>query len=172
MTNLKTSFLAGLTVLLIGCSASLAVTAQDAATILTGPELSRIVPASFYFQGLSAPTQMRNAAAARFGSNRYVIAGLVDTSGYAADVRSKYEGFLITDSEIKINGTSLQTGAYGFGFSSDGKLNVMDLAGKQILSVAATKDNELKRPRPLMMSKDASGLRLYGGRDYATISLN
>jgi hypothetical protein len=171
MTNLKTSFLRGLVVLVIGCSATLAVKAQDSASILTGPELSRVVPASFYFQGLSAATQMRNAAAARFGSNRYVLAGLVDTSGYAADVRSKYEGFLITDSEIKINGTSLQTGAYGFGFSSDGKLNVMDLAGNQILSVAATKDNELKRPRPLMMSRDANGVRLYSGRDYATISL-
>jgi len=171
MNNLKTTFLRGLALLFIGCSATLAVTVQNSATILTGAELSRVVPPGFYFQGLSAPTQMRNAAAARFGSNHYVIAGLVDTSGYAADVRSKYEGFLIADSEIKINGTSLQTGAYGFGFSSDGKLNVMDLAGNQILSVAATKDNKLKRPRPLMMSRDGNGLRLYGGRDYVIISL-
>ena len=36
--------------------------AQESATILTGAELTRIVPTGFYFQGLSAPTQMRNAA--------------------------------------------------------------------------------------------------------------
>ena len=79
-------------------------TAQDRATILTGAELTRVVPTGFYFQGLSAPTQMRNSAAARFGTTRFVIAGLVDTSGYSADVREKYVGFLITDSEITLNG--------------------------------------------------------------------
>ncbi len=80
------------------------VAAQDRATILTGPELTRITPTGFYFQGLSAPTQMRNAAAARFGADSYVIAGLVDTSGYSADVRQKYEGFLIADHPITVNG--------------------------------------------------------------------
>jgi len=50
-----------------------------------------------------------------------VIAGLVDTSGYAADVREKYQGFLITDSPIRIGGSELGSGAYGFGFSNDGR---------------------------------------------------
>src|SRR6187455_2996298 len=86
--------------------------AQESATILAGAELTRVVPTGFYFQGLSAPTQMRNAVAARFGKDRYVISGLVDTSGYSADVRAKYVGFLITDSAIKLNGESLPAGAY------------------------------------------------------------
>src|SRR5437660_6301458 len=94
-----------LAVLFITCSLPLIVRAQDSVTVLAGAELTRVVPPGFYFQGLSAPTQMRNTAAARFGSNRYVIAGLVDTAGYAADVRAKYEGFFITDSRIKINGS-------------------------------------------------------------------
>jgi hypothetical protein len=98
-----------------------------------------------------------------------VIAGLVDTSGYAADVRARYEGFLITDSAITINGSELGTGAYGFGFSNDGKLNVLDLAGKEVLSVSTTKDLQLKRPRPLMMTTAGNGVRLYGGKDYAVI---
>jgi hypothetical protein len=113
---------------------------------------------------------MRNTAAARFGANRYVIAGLVDTSGYAAEVRAKYEGFLITDSPITINGSDLGVGAYGFGFSNDGKLNILDLAGNEILSVATTKESKLKRPRPLMMTSVDDGIRLYSGRDYALIS--
>src|SRR5215207_11091477 len=86
-------------------------TAQERATILAGAELTRVVPTGFYFQGLSAPTQMRNAAAARFGKDRYVIAALVDTSGYSADVRAKYVGFFITDSEIMLNRELLVPGA-------------------------------------------------------------
>lgn len=155
-------------VLSIACLPLLTV-AQDQATVLAGAELTRVVPPGFYFQGLSAPTQMRNTAATRFGTNRFVIAGLVDTSGYAADIREKYEGFLITDSPISINGTDLGTGAYGFGFSKDGKLNILDLAGNQLLSVATTKDAQLRRPRPLMMSKSGNGIRLYRGKDYAQI---
>src|SRR5262245_2364844 len=155
--------------MLVASSLSM-VQAQDQVTVLAGPELTRIVPPGFYFQGLSAPTQMRNAAAARFGSKRYVIVGMVDTSGYAADVRAKYEGFFITDSPIKINGSELATGAYGFGFSSDGKMHILDLASREILSTSTTKDSSLKRPRPLMMMKSGAGVRLYTGRDYVTIT--
>ncbi len=145
------------------------IKAQESVTVLTGAELMRVVPSGFYFQGLSAPTQMRNSAAARLGTSRYVVAGMVDTSGYAADIRARYEGFLITDSVITINGSELGVGAYGFGFSDDGKLNVLDLAGKEILSVATTRDNQLKRPRPLMMMKAQNEVRLYSGKDYAII---
>src|ERR1041385_7719441 len=119
---------------------AVSVAAQGGATILTGAELTRVVPNSFYFQGLSAPTQMRNAAAVRFGKDRYVISGLVDTSGYSADVRAKYVGFLITDSPITLNGESLQPGAYGFRFANEGKLTVLDLAGKDLISVSITND--------------------------------
>jgi hypothetical protein len=143
--------------------------AQNSATILAGPELTQVVPPGFYFQGLSAPTQMRNSAAARFGTKRFVITGLVDTSGYAADVRAKYEGFFITDSPVSINGSDLGTGAYGFGFSNDGKMQIMDLGGNQILSISTTRDNDLKRPRPLMMAKAAEGVGFYSGKDYVTV---
>lgn len=156
--------------LVVSGSMPLLAKAQERAVILTGPDLARVVPPGFYFQGLSALTQIRNSAAARFGNSRRVIAGLVDTSGYAADVRSKYEGFLITDSTILINGTKLPTGAYGFGFSNDGKLTVMDISGKEVLSVDTAKDKSLRRPRPLMMTADSHGARLYSGRDYVVIS--
>ncbi len=144
--------------------------AQERAAILAGAELTRVVPTGFYFQGLSAPTQMRNSAAARFGKDRYVISGLVDTSGYSADVRAKYVGFLITDSAISLNGQSLPPGAYGFGFATEGKMTVMDLSGKDLLSVPVTNDKGLKRPRPLTMAADAGGVRLYSGKDYVVIA--
>ena len=172
MNRLMRHLLTAVAVMAISCSIPFLVIAQDQATILTGAELSRVVPASFYFQGQVAPTQMRNSAAARFGTNRYVIAGMVDTSGYAAEVRAKYEGFLIADSEITINGSKLGVGAYGFGFSNDGKLNILDLAGNEVLSASTTKDTKIKRPRPLMMTKSGNGIRLYSGRDYAEITAN
>lgn len=170
MKNCRKYSITGAALLFVISCLPAIVTAQPQTGILAGAELSRVVPPGFYFQGLSAPTQMRNAAAARFENDRHVIAGLVDTSGYAADVRSKYEGFIITDTDITINGKSLGIGAYGFGFSNHGQLNVMDLAGNQILSIASTKDSKLKRPRPLMMSLDGQGIRLYSRRDYALIS--
>ena len=170
MTKWKRPAITVLALLFFACSAPRLVVAQDSWTVLAGAELSRVVPPGFYFQGQNAATQMRNAAAARFGSNRYVIAGLVDTSGYAADVREKYQGFLITDSPIRIGGSELGTGAYGFGFTNDGKFVVLDLSGKEVFSQLATQDKELKRPRPLLMSKSGGGIRLYSGRSYVTIA--
>ena len=170
MMNLKRVLLKCSLVLSVISYLPVLVNAQDSVTILTGADLTRVVPTGFYFQGLSAPTQMRNSAAARFGSKRFVIAGLVDTSGYAADVRAKYEGFFIVDSPVMINGSDLGTGAYGFGFSDDGKLQILDLAGNQILSVSTTKDSELKRPRPLMMTKSEDGIRFYNGKNYVTVT--
>jgi hypothetical protein len=156
--------------LLAIASFSLPVLAQDRGTILAGAELTRVVPSAFYFQGQSAPTQMRNSAAARFGTNRFVIAGMVDTSGYSAEIRARYEGFFITDSAITIGGETLSTGAYGFGFSKDGKLNILDLAGNEVLSVAVTNDKDLRRPRPLSMTMSGTDVRLYRGRDYVVIA--
>jgi hypothetical protein len=144
--------------------------AQKTPTILAESDLARIVPTTFYYQGQSAPTQMRNAAAVRFAPERYVIAGLVDTSGYSAEIRGKYEGFLITDSAIKIGGVKLNTGAYGFGFSSNGKVNIFDIGGKLLLTVKSKSDANMKRPRPLMMMQAADGVRLYDGRNYVVLS--
>jgi hypothetical protein len=159
---------ASITTSLLVCS--LAIAAQDTAIVLTGKDSARVVPTTFYFEGLSAPTQMRNSAAARFGSKRYVIAGLVDTSGYSTEVRAKYQGFFITDSPITVGGKDLGTGAYGFGFSDDGKFNVFDIGGSAVMSVGATKDTALRRPRPLMMVKEKDGVRLYAERGYVIIA--
>ena len=47
---------------------------------------------------------------------------------------------------------------------------ILDLAGYEIISVATTKDNQMKRPRPLMMLKVGNGIRLYSGKDYVEIA--
>ena len=168
--NLRSAFRSGapaaaLLLLLLPAAAL----AQGWPRILEGAELERVVPQGFYFEGQSAATQMRNAAAAQLGPRRFVMAGLVDTSGYSSDVQAKYQGFIVTDSPITIGGARLPTGAYGFGFTS-GWLHVMDVGGRRVLSVRAREDDRLQRPRPLMMTDARNGVRLYAGRSFVLIS--
>jgi len=158
-------------ILSVAAFAAVGAAAQGGALVLEGAQLARVVPPGFYFEGQSAPTQTRNTAAAKFASDRYLIVGMVDTSGYSSDVRAKYQGFLITDSPVTVGGQQLGTGAYGFGFTDDGHLNILDLGGKQILSAPTTKDTKIKRPRPILITTDAGGVRFYSGRDYAVINV-
>src|SRR5436309_2000636 len=163
-------------ILYFGMTASIAfllcasALAQNAPAVIDDKDAAVVIPTSFYFAGQSAPTQMRNAAAAKLAKDRFLIAGLVDTSGYSTEISGKYEGFLITDSPVKIGDKELGTGAYGFGFSQDGKLNIFDISAKQILSVNTSPDADLKRPRPLQMVSSGGSIRLYKGKNYVAVS--
>lgn len=164
MKNVKSTLLV---LISLGCLFSFAYP-QSRYEVLSGDALKRVVPTSFYFAGQSAETQIRNSAATKLGEKRFVIVGMVDTSGYSTEIQGIYEGFFITDSPIRIGGKILKTGAYGFGFAKD-KVNIFDLSSKQILSVKATEDPEIKRPRPLMMTADEKGIRFYKGKTYVSI---
>ncbi|NNE66768.1 MAG: hypothetical protein HKN33_09380 [Pyrinomonadaceae bacterium] len=132
-------------------------------------ELKTIVPASFYFAGLSGNTQRRNSSVGLLGDKRYIVAGLVDVSGYSTDISGVYEGFFITDSNVEFGDKKLDIGSYGFGFAKDGTVNLFDLSGKKIVSARTVKDTEMRRPRPLMMVPAEEGIRFYKGRDYVLI---
>lgn len=145
------------------------VVGAEEAVILSGEDLNKVVPTGFYYEGLAAPTQMRNAAAVRFGAKRFVIVALVDTSGYATSIRERYEGFFITDSAIQVGRAEVAAGAYGFGFTADGKMNIFDVGGTQLHSAVATRDASLTSPRPLAFVKAGEELRLYRGRNFVVI---
>lgn len=138
--------------------------------ILEGPALAGVVPPGFFYAGKSAPTQERNSAAARLPRNNYVLAGMVDTSGYSADVREVYQGFFIADTRVSVGTGALPPGAYGFGFTADGNFTVTDVGGNKLLAVPTTEDAALQRPRPLMMTKSGNSVRLYGGRRFVQIT--
>lgn len=157
-----------LTTLLAFVALAAATAAQTKPVVLAGEELKQVVPTDFYYAGQTAETQMRNSAAARFGDDRHVIVGLVDTSGYSIEIAGVYEGFLIIDIPVRIGNKRLGTGAYGFGFSKDA-INVFDLGAKKILTVPATLDSEMKRPRPVMIVGEETGIRLYKGKSYVVI---
>ena len=123
----------------------------------------------------SAPMQMRNTAAVQWGAGkdaRLVIVGMVDTAGYSSEVRAKYQGFFINDSHVTVGGNELATGAYGFGFTDDGHLNIFDIGGRLVLSTPAKKDAKIQRPRPILITVDAGEVRFYSGRDYAVINVH
>jgi hypothetical protein len=128
----------------------------------------KLFPETVFFRGQSAPAQMRNTAGVRFADGFYILAGLVDNSGYSSGVREKYQAYLITEVTVEIGGQSLKPGAYGFGYLKDGKFVVLDLGNNELFQTATQRDAELKRPVPLQVlaSPNAGGYRLYNGRDY------
>jgi hypothetical protein len=113
--------------------------------------------------------QLRNSAGFRTTDGKMVLTGMVDTSGYAADVQEKYQGFFITQIKLNVGGSDLAPGAYGFGFTKDGKFQVMDVAGNTLLTTASTSDDKQAHPVPLKMMEDSGGFRLYHGRSYVIL---
>ena len=164
----RRSFFVALSSILFAAFA-ISANAQDY-EVLTGAALTKVAPKSFYFAGQSAETQMRNTAAAKIGKDRFILAGMVDTSGYSTEISGKYEGFFITDSPVTVGDKTLDTGAYGFGFATNGQIKFFDLSSKEILSVATQADAEMKRPRPLQMTVEAKGIRFYKGKNYVLVA--
>ena len=140
-------------------------------TILNATETAKILPGPVFFRGQSAPVQGRNSGGIKSGDGMYVLATLVDTSGYSSAVQQKYQAYFITEVAIEINGHPLAPGVYGVGFVG-GNFGVMDIGAHDLFSVAATRDSELKRPTPLQVIADgtAGRYRLYEGREFVVIS--
>jgi hypothetical protein len=144
------------------------VAAQSGAnTILKPAEVEKLFPATVYYVGQSAPSQLRNSGGVKFGDGHYVLVSLVDTSGYSTGVAAKYQGYIITETTLKIGGKLLPAGAYGFGFLNGDEFLITDLGGGQVLTEKPATDQTIDRPRPLQVSDDpAGGFRLYAGRRY------
>jgi hypothetical protein len=157
----------GLAVVIFSC---LLLSAQQLKPgVLSSDDIRRVVPATYFFRGQSAPVQLRNSAGFSGTDGKLVLAGLVDTSGYASDVQAKYQGFLITEVKLNIEGTELRPGEYGFGFSQEGKFMVMDVGANDLFSVTGQVDQKLPRPVPLKVVEDGGAYRLYAGRKWVSL---
>ncbi|MGO9863701.1 MAG: hypothetical protein ACLPLR_08835 [Terriglobales bacterium] len=143
--------------------------AQAGAQILTGDEVKKVVPGSFFFAGQSAAVQVRNSVALKNSAGKLVLAGMVDTSGYSSGIAEKYQGFLITETKLSFDGATLDAGAYGFGFK-EGKFIVMNVAGADVFSIACQSDDKIEHPVPLKLEKDGARYRLYAGRKYVVVT--
>ena len=99
------------------------LSAQQKPGVLSADEVRKVVPAVYFFRGQSASVQLRNSAGFSVPEGKLVLAGLVDTSGYASDVQAKYQGFLITEVKLNIAGTELRPGEYGYWILSGRKVS-------------------------------------------------
>jgi hypothetical protein len=148
-------------------AAPVLVFAQGEATILKAADTAKILPATVFYCGQTATTQLRNSGGVKFADGHYVLASLVDTSGYSTGIAAKYQAYFITEVPIRIGGQQLAAGAYGIGFIADNKFVVTDLGAHDVFTGSSENDPDLKRPTPLQVLPDpAHGFRLYAGRAY------
>jgi len=139
---------------------------QSKAGVLSAQDIKRVVPATYFFRGQSAPVQLRNSGGFSTADGKLVLAGFVDTSGYSTDVQAKYQGLFITEVKLSVEGTELAPGQYGFGFSKDGKFLIMDVGANDLFTVSGRADDKMPRPVPLKVVADGDGYRLYSGRKW------
>ena len=138
--------------------------------LLPAAELERLLPATVFFSGQSAPLQLRNSAGYRTTTGRLIWAGLVDTSGYSTGVREKYQFYFVAEVPLRAGTLSIAPGIYGGGFLADNSFVLLDVAGNEIGRTPVREDKELHRPRPLQLTTEGGGLRLYLGRQYAELA--
>jgi len=127
----------------------------------------KIFPEHVFFRGQVAPAQLRNTGGVHFADDLFVLAGLVDSSGYSTAIKEKYQAYLLNEVTLEIGGQTVKPGAYGFGFVS-GKFILMDLPANNLVEAAGQHDAEMKHPLPLQVAASpVDGIyRLYVGRDY------
>ena len=139
-------------------------------TVLKPAEIQKLLPATVFYRGQTAPTEFRNSGGVKLADGFYVLAALVDTSGYTTGVQAKYQAVFITEVPIKVGGPALAAGAYGVGLVGDNFV-VTDLGAHDVLSVKASDDAGMQRPRPLeIVANPPGGFRLYIQRKYVNLS--
>lgn len=161
------SLFAAAGVLLLGMMTAPVQVAAQGDTVLKATDVQKLLPDSVWYKGQSAPAQKRNSGGVKFTDGSYVLATLVDNSGYASDVAAKYQAYFVAELPIKIGDQSLQPGVYGVGFIGDNKFVVTDIGAHDVFTVSSATDEEMKRPTPLQVTADSGGgYRLYAGRRY------
>lgn len=160
----------GLFVVLVAVlAAGLASAQNDKPGLLTAQDVKKVAPSTYFFRGQSAPVQLRNSVGLRASGGKLVLVGLVDTSGYASDIKEKYQGFFITEVKVKVEDSEVSPGQYGFGFK-DGKFLVMDVGANDLASVSSKKDDQIAHPVPLKLVQDGTSYKLYQGKNWVSIT--
>jgi len=162
----KTGSAAALAVLMMAAPAAI-VAQRSGDMVLKAADVQKQIPATVFYDGQQANTQLRNAGGVKFADGHYVLAVLVDNGGYSTGVAVKYQAYFVAEDPIRIGGQRLPAGVYGVGFVAGDKFVVTDVGAHDVLSVSSSADAEMKRPTPLRFEADAAGgYRLYCGRNY------
>ena len=149
-------------------SAAAGSSSEGKDTVLKAADITtKLFPPEVFYQGKTAPAELRNTGGVHFADGTYFLAGLVDNSGYSTSVREKYQAYLLVEVPVEVGGQLLKAGAYGGGFVG-GNFVITDLGAHDLFQVPAKHDADIKRPVPLQVTADAAAgtYRLYRGRDY------
>ena len=167
---IRKSLMALLAIAVLFPGAALADAQAAGGAVLSSDEIHKLLPDRVYYKGQTATTQLRNSGGVKFADGTYVMATLVDTSGYSTDVANKYQAYFVVETAIQIGGEKLGAGVYGLGFLGD-KLVITDIGGHDLLSVPDGLDEGIKRPMPLQVVSDpGGGFRLYAQRHFVHFS--
>lgn len=150
--------------------AAVVLQAQAGFEVLGNKALDSAFVKDFYLEGNSIPTERRNAALIKTPSGARVEFALLDTSGYSSEVQEKYSGMIISEGPISVCGVKLGVGSYGFGTklphppgSGQAQVYFYDQAGTKVGQCSASKDTQLKTPKPLQVMISGAKARLYLG---------
>jgi hypothetical protein len=156
---MRTYHLVSLALILSAALAAAQISPMEAA------ELEKALPKTQYLEGENIPTQARNAAGVRLASGARVLAALLDTSGFSAQIQAKYLGMLITEQALELGTSTVPPGSYGFGRRQN-DLVLYNAAGRRAAGIRRVRDDALSPARPLQLAVRHGGLRLYDGKDY------
>jgi hypothetical protein len=138
--------------------------AQGRFESVSGTAYVNAVPNDFYLEGNRIPVEKRNSVLLKDDKGARVVVGLIDTTGYSAKIKTKYKGFVITETDISFGGTKLGVGSYGIGLdlpgapsTADGSFNVYNIAGEKLGEGALKRDESVKMAKPLGVSSDKTG---------------
>ena len=149
---------------------SVAVMASaQSGTVLKPADMQKLLPATVYYKGQSAPVQLRNSTGVKFADGYNLLSVMVDTSGYSSDVAAKYQAYFITEVTVKLGGQVLPAGIYGAGIVG-GRFVITDVGGHDVLISPTATDDAIKHPMPLQFISTGGGYRLYMGRQFVTLS--
>jgi hypothetical protein len=145
--------------------------------VVTGKAFDSAVPKDFYLEGNAIPTEPRNAVLVKTPAGGRALFALIDTTGYSANIVTKYVGMVITEGDLTLCGHKVTVGSYGFGWTlpgtgvdAPGKFSLYDQAGAPVTDCTAERQGDLKQPRPLQAIVAADGsARLYHNKHYIAL---
>jgi hypothetical protein len=159
----KAMMLAGFTVMVCGLAAwPNSARAQGGLEPVTADAFNRAVPTDFYLEGEHIPVEKRNAAVLKNGKGARVVLALLDTSGYASQIKEKYTGMLITETGLSVCGNEIGVGSYGFGLepqpgAAEAPFRIYNQAGEKVGECTAKRDSSVKQPKPLAVTTGQGG---------------
>jgi len=125
---------------------------------LEGKAFDSAVVKDFYLEGNAIPVQKRNTVVLKAADGKRMVFGLLDTTGYSAEIQAKYIGMMVVERKVTVGGTALGAGAYGFGVhkptppEGPGRLLIYDVGGAKVAEVPAHYDKALAQPVPLQFT--------------------